>query len=168
MGVGWIDNVYNNSDRSMWIRSIDSSHNGTLTSSNGNNHFALDDGKFHELKPHTHYKANWFGIPWYYQGKHFKSYSADKTINFYTSQIGNQNYIIFLNETNGQELLRQKAPTGSDFHCNLRFENVGTEIDIVNNNPFSGENAGLEIYNQYKEWVKDAASVAASAVSAFV
>lgn len=168
MGIGWVDTVYNNSDKIIKIRSIDECHNGTLKNKNdGNDHFDLHDGDFHELKPQSKYTAEWFGIPWYCQGKHFKTYTADCTINFYMSNIGRQSYIRFVKDSNGQELVRIKVPSGCNFNCNMRFENDGVWIDIVHNHSFSTEYERGNLYNASMEWAEVGVSVAARAISAF-
>ncbi len=166
MGVGWIDNIYNNTSSSWYLRSVDSRNNGKLESS-GIASFTLDDGKFKILRANRHYRASWCGIPWYYNGRHFKTFSQQQSggVNFYTSELENQNWIRYEQVGTGREIARQAAPKGSDFHCTMRFENDGPYIDIVNNNAFSGENALYMIYNESKEWVKVLAPHFAKALS---
>ena len=165
MGVGWIDRVYNNSGTSWYLKSVDDRHNGALAGAGAS--FKLDDANFHALKPRTHYTADWCGIPWYYNGKHFKVLSKDNKsgVIFYTSEIGGDNWILYEELNTGRQLARQAVPKGSDFHCNLRFEDAGIFIDIVNNNAFSGENALYQIYSETKEWVKVLAPEIAKAVA---
>jgi hypothetical protein len=55
--------------------------------------------------------------------------------------MGGGNWIVYEEIGTGRQLARQAAPQGSDFHGNLRFEETGGSIDIINNNAFSGENA---------------------------
>lgn len=166
MGVAWIDNIYNNSDTMYYLKSVDDRNNGAL--SGGGTGFTLDDKSFHPLKPKTHYKADWCGIPWYFQGDHYKALSVNQKsgVHFYTSEIGNKNWIMFENPDNGHQLARQAAPMGSDFHCTLRIENDGIHFDIVNNNSFSGENAVYQVLSETKEWLQVAAPIIADAVKA--
>jgi hypothetical protein len=154
MGIGWIDNIYNNSGTSWYFRSVDARHNGALEGAGTK--FKLDDAEFHILKPKTHYTADWCGIPWYHNGKHYKVLSKDKEsgVLFYTSESEGKNWIKYQDLKGGHQLARQAAPKGSDFHCNLRLEDAGIVIDIVNNNAFSGENALYQMYSETKEWVK--------------
>jgi hypothetical protein len=154
MAVGWIDNVFNNTDTTWFLKSVDDRNNGVLKS--GSASLQLDDAQFHEIKPKTQYGADWCGIPWYFQGKHYKALSRDQKsgIAFFTSEIGAENWIIYNDIATGRPIARQSAPKGSDFHCNLRFEDEGIFLDIVNNNAFSGENAVYQVYSETKEWVK--------------
>lgn len=153
MAVGWIDNIYNNSQQIWYMKSVDDRHNGRLTA--GSESFKLDDGAFHPLSPGIHYTADSCGIPWYYQGKHFKVISRNTTggVRFYTSEIGDKNWIIYEEDGRGRELARQTVPKGSNFHCNLRFEDSGVFIDIVNNPEFSAENAVFQVLRETRDLV---------------
>ena len=166
MGVGWIDKVFNNTGSNWYLKSVDSQNNGALSGGGGN--FTLDDGNFHQLNSRTPYSTNWCGIPWYASGKHFKVFSKSKTggVAFYTSEIEGKNWIVYEDVNTGRQIARQSAPKGSDFHCNMRFEENGVFIDIINNNEFSGENAAYYIYNESKEWVEVGLKVAEMLVGA--
>jgi hypothetical protein len=113
MGVGWIDNIYNNTDKEWCLKSVDDRHNGAIFR-DGRRLFELDDRKYHSLSPHTQFHAEWCGIPWYYQGKHYKAMSADQQSNvqFYTSEMDKKNNIIFLNGQTG-EIIGRKCQRGS-------------------------------------------------------
>src|ERR1700712_3822979 len=158
MGVGWIDNIYNNTGSTWFLKSVDSGHNGAIQPDSGPQ-FTLDDGNFHGLTGNKHFHADWCGIPWYYQGKHFKAFSLDqsKNVQFYTSQVAGKNWIYFLDGVSGNILARKEAPK-VDFHCNLRFEGAGPEIDIVNDDGSTQEVLN-QIYTEAKSWATIAASV---------
>lgn len=166
MGIGWIDNIYNNSSSRWHLKSKQDGHNGAIQGSASN--FILDDGQFHAIESRQAYRADWCGIPWYYQGKHYKVISRNQKrgVLFYTSEIGPDNWIMYEELGTGRVLAKQKAPKGSDFHCNLRFEEEGAYIDIVNNNAFSGENAVFLIYNEYRQWVQTIAPVVGELIGA--
>ena len=166
MGIGWIDNIYNNSSSTWHLKSVDDRNNGAL--SGGGTSFTLDDQNYHALRSGTHYKADWCGIPWYFEGKHFKVISQDrkKGVLFYTSEIGGDNWIVYEELNTGRQIARQSVPKGSDFHCNLRFEEAGVFIDVVNNNAFSGENAVYQILSETKDWVKVLAPIIGAAIQA--
>jgi hypothetical protein len=166
MAVGWIDNLYNNTARPWYLRSVDDRHNGVLVSAGGR--LVLDDGRFHEVAAHTHYAADWCGIPWYFQGKHFKvlSRSGQGGARFFTSEVGAENWLVFEDSGTGRGIGRQSVPKGSDFHCNLRIEDNGVFFDVVNNHAFSAENAVSQIYSEAKEWVGMAMPAIAAAISA--
>ncbi|MCW2635529.1 MAG: hypothetical protein JWQ99_1896 [Blastococcus sp.] len=157
MAVGWIDNIYNNTRAAWFLRSVDSRNNGELTNTRTNGKFTLDDGKFKQLNPSTQYRASWCGIPWYYNGQHFKAFSSSSSaqgVQFFTSELEGKNWIMYVDGATGRTIARQAAPKGSDFHCTMRVEADGVFIDIVNNNEFSGENALFMILNEAKEWAK--------------
>lgn len=166
MSVGWIDNIYNNSSSIWYLKSVDDRYNGALEG--GGTNFTLDDKNFHDLKPKSHYKADWCGIPWYYQGKHFKVITKDQKsgVLFYTSEISDKNWIVYEQLNTGRQIARQAAPKGSDFHCNLRYEDAGVFIDIINNNLFSGEYALYQIYSETKEWVQVLEPIISEAIMA--
>ena len=150
MGTGWIDNIYNHTGSDVHLKSVDDRHNGALRGDGS--HHELDGGGVKILKP-GHYSARWCGIPWYYKGRHYKEYGTHHSrVKFYTSEVGDKNYITFEDPETGRTIARQEAPKGQDFHCNMRFENGGVCIDIVNNNSFSAENATFQILKEGK-WV---------------
>jgi len=166
MGIGWIDNIYNNSSSTWHLKSVDDRNNGAL--SGGGTSFTLDDQNYRALRGITPFKADWCGIPWYFEGKHFKVISQDrkKGALFYTSEIGGDNWIVYEELNTGRQIARQSVPQGSDFHCNLRFEEAGVFIDVVNNNAFSGENAVYQILSETKDWVKVLAPIIGAAIQA--
>jgi hypothetical protein len=128
----------------------------------------VDDRKYHALPGNTHFHADWCGIPWYFEDKHFKVISRDrqKGVLFYTSEIERHNWIVYEELNTGHQIARQAVPTGSDFHCNLRFEAGGVFIDVVNNNAFSGENAAYQIKSETKAWVTALAPIIGAAIQA--
>lgn len=167
MGVGWIDNIFNNTDRHWFFQSVDDRNNGAL--SGGSSNFTLDDRAYHKLSPHTHYTADWCGIPWYYSGKHYKVISPDEHdgVKFYTSQNGAKNCIVYEELQTGRQRILQHVP-GGDFHCNLRIENEGFFIDVVNNHEFSSDNALYLILGKTEEWLKYLAPEVIKAFSSMV
>jgi hypothetical protein len=156
MGVGWIDNIYNNTGSQWFLKSVDSSHNGAIQPDSGAS-FTLDDGNFHGFTP-QHFHANWCGIPWYYQGSHFKAFSTNRmdNVQFYTSYVDSKNWIYYLDGLNGHILARQEAPK-VDFHCNLRFEDSGPVLDIVNDDG-STQEVLTQLYTELKAWTAIAMS----------
>lgn len=153
MGVGWIDNVYNNTDKQWYLKSLDDSHNGAI-SRDGRQLFTLDDHAYHGLSAHTQFHADWCGIPWYYQGRHYKAMSSDqqRNVQFYTSDVEGKNWIYYLDGLTGNIIGRQQAPR-VDFRCNLRFETTGNFIDIVNDSGNVQETVAF-LYNEFKQWVQ--------------
>lgn len=149
MSVGWIDNIYNNARSTWYLKSVDDRNNGALAGS-------------------TRYHADWCGIPWYFEGRHYKVISQDSKngVLFYTSELKGRNWIVYEQLNTGRQIARQAVPTGSDFHCNMRFEPDGVFIDVVNNNQFSGEKAALQIMGEAKSWVKALAPIFAAAIQA--
>ena len=143
---------------------MDDRHNGAL--SGGGTHFTLDDRNYRALQPGMHYKADWCGIPWYFEGKHFKVISQDQRrgVLFYTSEIGGSNWIVYEELNTGRQVARQAVPKGSDFHCNLRFEPTGVFFDVVNNNAFSGENAVYQVMSEAKDWLTVLAPIMSEAL----
>jgi len=167
MGVGWIDRIYNNTDQTLWWRSQDSSHNGAVVAPNTNTRYNMDDGQWHEISPRTSYQADWCGIPWYWNGQHFKAISTGlpNNLQIVTSFMEDgQNYIRFDDGTTGRPVGRQGAPK-IDFHVWLRFEPDGWYWDIKNTDGSTVELATF-IYDQVKFWVPVALNVLASTAKA--
>jgi hypothetical protein len=160
MGVGWIDNIYNNTGSTWFLKSVDSSHNGAIKG--GGESFTLDDGRYHGLNAHNQFHADWCGIPWYWEGSHYKAMSADQqqNVQFYTSQVGGTNWIYFLDGMTGDIVGRQQAPK-VDFHCNMRFEDSGNYIDIINDDGTTQDVIAF-VYNELKQWAQIAAGVFAA------
>jgi hypothetical protein len=167
MGVGYINDIYNNTDKTWYFASIDKQHNGRLTNaSNSSDTFVLDDHAFHALPPHTHYRGAWCGIPWYSHGEHYKQISSNRAnvVNFYTTQIGQNNWIYFEENGTGRIVGRQSVPINTEFHCNMVIGNDGIRIDVVNNPQFSGEMAAYYILRGVEEWFKVAVGEFGAAV----
>lgn len=166
MGVAWIDGIANNTSDEWYIQSIDSGHNGAIKS--GGNRFTLDDKKYHPLSPRTVYRADWCGIPWYTPGPgsdHFKSISLNqqKEVHFFTSFIDGKNWIIYYDPSNLRIAGRQEIPVNGDCRCNLRIEDSGIFIDVVN-----GDSTGFlisQINDEAKSWLTVLAPELAALVS---
>ena len=166
MGVGWIDRIYNNTDLQWLFQSIDDRHNGAIKNSLTGAQFTLDDRQFHALNPRTRFTAEWCGIPWYYNGQHFKTMSTDgsRTAEFFTSDVEGKNWIYFKDGQTGRDIGRQQAPR-VDFHCWLRFENDGNYIDILNDAGLVQETIAY-VLNEARQWVTALAPILAAMVKA--
>jgi len=165
MGVGWIDRIYNNTDLEWQLKSVDDRHNGAI-SRDGRRLFTLDDRNFHALSPQSRFTAEWCGIPWYYNGQHFKAISTDqqRNVEFFTSDVAGKNWIYYKDGLTGRDIGRQEAPR-VDFHCWLRFENDGNYIDILNDAGLVQETLTY-ILNEARQWVQALAPILAAAVKA--
>jgi hypothetical protein len=148
MTVGYINDIFNNTSRQCWIRSVDSQHNGHLTASNGES-FKLDDGNFHGLSAKTHYSAAWCGIPWDANGSHYKvfSYDGNHHLAFSAKEFDGYNYILY--KVGGQMVARQAAPDHAmaEFHCRMMIEDNSFQIAVVNWNSLGNARSSFEIYN---------------------
>ena len=133
MGVGWIEFIYVNTSYSWFIKSVDSRHNGKLTSDEGIS-FSLDDGSFHELQPTDRgrpYSAAQCGIPWE-NGRHYKqvysSVDEKNSLKITTEARGGKNYIKFVDQNTDKLVRQQRVPYA--FKCVLRLEDDGVYIDV--------------------------------------
>lgn len=134
MGVAWIRDIYQNNPSPFWIKSEDKKNNGVVRSDKG---FSLDDRRWHKLDK-GHYRADWFGIPWYYESEknHYKIISLtgdeEQGVKIYHSQLNGQNYILFV-DPSGKTIVRQSVNNRSDTNCKLVFpETGGFYIEPVN------------------------------------
>jgi len=160
MGVGWIDRIYNNTGLEWQMQSIDSRNNGAIRSWPENKQlFDLHDQKFHILSPAAEFRGDWCGIPWYYNGKHYKSLTADQEhfVQIFTSHVEGRNWIYFVDGKTGRDIGRQTAPD-VDFHCYLRFEDSGIFIDIKNDDGTTADVLAF-LYDETKYWVQVAISI---------
>ncbi|WP_339749585.1 hypothetical protein [uncultured Rubinisphaera sp.] len=141
-GVGWIDNIYNNTDETWYFRSVDSQNNGKVGDQE------MNGGGWITLKPNTKYHAEWCAIPWFYQGKHYKSFSLDKAkiVNFYTTENGGKNWIEFENDKTGETIARQQIPD-NDFHAKMIIDETGPRFELTNNQ-YSTENTLREVLKE--------------------
>ena len=123
------------------------------------------------LDPNTKYTAAWCGIPWFANGTLFKAVSLNpfsfpdgqiqpKHTQFVTSELGGVNYIEYMDGLTGRQGARLTAPKGVDFHCNLRFEEEGPYIDILNDDGTTAEFLA-QVNDLQKGWVDEATKVLA-------
>jgi hypothetical protein len=152
--VGWIDRIYNNTNRDWYIKSVDDRFNGKLKRDGGGEEIELDGGQWHRLRSNTLYNCEWCGIPWYYNGQHYKRLSADRQhfVEVFTSSIDRKNWMYYASER-GREVARQQAPGDAPFHTWLRIEDDGCALYIVND---AGEIVDTlkQIAKQVGEWVE--------------
>jgi hypothetical protein len=174
-GIGWIDTVYNNTDKIWYLRSVDDWHNGFLTPDGGGNTLNLAPKNWVGILPHTEYHVNDGAIPWYFRDEHYKAISrnisgpqSNNGVRFYSSEMDDKNWIVYTDH--GKELARQEVPKGnlSDFHCTLRIQDDGIFLKVVNNQ-FSTDKALADIFEGGKwvaeKWLEMAKAVAVAAVS---
>jgi hypothetical protein len=152
MAVGWIDTIYNNSDSHITFGSRDDQNNGVLQEGPGS---PLELSKNQRVAPKSRYHAEFCGIPWYFQGKHYKMLSMNKEIppgvQFYQSEIEGNNWIIFEDMQTGRRIARQRVPN-VDYHCNLILNNDDVLIEVVNDQSVSWEQF-MQAYDEFGKWV---------------
>ncbi len=127
----------------------------------------LDDSQFHKLRPRTKYRTSSVDIPRYTPGCHYKTYSADFTINFFTGKTGEFDCIMFVNSTHGKLIMRKHMPKDGYFHWIMRIENDGVWIDIIDCTSRLNVNPLCMVNNKLAGWMAIEGSMAANAVSAF-
>jgi len=130
MAVGFIEDLYNNSGKQLYVQSHDKMHNGNI---NGKN---LDGGAWVEA-PTGHSKLTWFGIPWFNDGNNYKLFSFDKKngVKIYQSDTGGNNWIYYENMVTGKTLLKQDVnfDEGATYHSKLTVDATGGwVIEVVN------------------------------------
>jgi hypothetical protein len=136
MGVAWITDIYQFSDRPVFIRSRDDRHKGMIIGTQGSEfHADLEDRKWHEL-PKGVYTTRWFGIPWFFKSEHhhYKIISTNEQVMelpesvagvcLYTSILGGQDNIYYANQM-GITFARTVLDQGSDTNCKLIFTSEG-------------------------------------------
>ena len=167
--------MYNNTDKTWYLLSVDDWHNGFLTPVGGGNKLDLAPKNWVGILPHTEYHINDGAIPWFFRDEHYKAISrhisgpqSNDGVRFYSSEMVDKNWIVYTNH--GKELARQEIPKGnfSDFHCTMRIENNGVFLKVVNNQ-FSTDKALADIFQGGKwvaeKWFDMAKAVAVAAVA---
>jgi hypothetical protein len=161
MAVGWIDTMYNNTAARWNLASVDSMHNGSFRDTDSEGRpigpvlFTLDDGQLHGIADNRRYHADWCGIPWYWQGNHYKiitDTNGTKQVQFFQSQEGSSNWVFFQELESGRNIARIEVPKNVDYHCNLRFESDGIFLDVRNDD---GSTADVQhqVYDETKYWM---------------
>jgi len=128
MAQGWIEEIYNNSGKQLYVQSHDKTHNGTI---NGKN---LDGGGWVEA-PTGISKLTYFGVPWFASSNHYKLFSFDKKngVKIYQSDTGGNNWIYYENMVTGKTLLKQEVIREGFYHAKLTVDATGGwVIEVVN------------------------------------
>src|ERR1700730_7889838 len=123
MTVGWIDHIYNNTDQSIQMQSIDDRNNGLVRWSGPQ--FDLQDQLYHDFPQQTSFRADWCGIRWYYRGLHYKAIKApgaNNEVRAFQSFADGSNWIMFQNANTGALVGRQQVSKTVDYRCTLRYE----------------------------------------------
>jgi hypothetical protein len=158
----WIDKVYNNSQSVWYLTSVDEKHNGGLYQ-NGRKVIELDGGQPHAITPGT-YEASWCGVPWSDDQNHYKCVSRNGSgSNLFMAQQDGKNWVLFLNAKTGRFVARVEVSPSADSHVNLRFEDDGVYLDVIDAPDSSGL---LEVLQAGGPWVGAAAAVIAAAIGA--
>ncbi len=132
MGVGWITQIWNGSDRGdVAIQSVDHMNNGRIWFPNTNKDHGQDlqDGGWHNLNPNSHYFSEFCGVPWLSgpPHEHFKSLgnlrspNDSMNIRMYQAFVEPYNTIQWQSDVTGEIFLRQQVPADGDYACQLRF-----------------------------------------------
>lgn len=175
MPIGWIDSIYNNTDQEIRIKSEDDGHNGVVRG--GGTQFALDDRQYHTFAPRTGYIADWFGIPWYWRGIHYKAVTVNENneVRFFQSFIDGRNWVIYQNGNTGAQVGRQEVARSVDYRCTLRFEIDPADqggaplifLDVVNDDG-STEQAIVAVRNEVQAWIETTKGILAEVVKAIL
>lgn len=183
MGIGWIDTIYNNSSSDWTLQSYDDRNNGLITPVTGGagSDFNLDGTAKCTLKAKTQYRASWCGIPWYFEGRHYKVLKAkdDQGVRFYTTEVDDRNWIMFQYINTGQVIGKQMVPKGEDFRCELTLldsvpdrstgevmpgrvqpgNHMAFSLTVVNQTKYSGEKLLRFVYDETGKWVETASQI---------
>ena len=135
MGVGFIENIWHNSEKTWYIKSVDTANNGKIGGK-----IELDGGKWHEIPKHKS-ECDYLGIPWFHEDGHYKALSCDpkkeKGVRLHQKSDGSKNYIVYSNlKSPYQEVARQEVPnTGYQADLRILAENTeqAFEIEVTNN-----------------------------------
>lgn len=153
--TGWIDRIYNNTNRDWYIKSVDDRFNGKLKEHGGGEVIELDGGQWHRLKKNTRYNCEWCAIPWYWEGKHYKLLSgvASKAhyVECFTSSVEGKNWVYYMDAT-GDEVARQKAPNNDAFRLWLRIDDEKCLFYIVNDTGGIIDTL-IQLHTELNKWI---------------
>ena len=150
MGVGFIENIWNNSEKTWYIKSVDKRNNGKIGGK-----IELDGGEWHEI-PKGHQECDYLGVPWVSEDGHYKALSCDpkkeKGVRLYQKYEDGKNYIVYSDlKSPYQEVARQEVPE-TGYQADLRFlannSEQAFEIEVTNE-----QYSNLEFYTQVLEGV---------------
>jgi len=139
MAIGWGNRIFNNSDKTLYVRSVDKKHNGNILASNK---LHLDGGGWVGVPPGS-YDLEWFAIPWYSSGHHYKEFSFETNrqsgIHIYQSLLEGKNYIMYEEIKTGKTLVKQEVPKKEDYRFKVLVDKEGaTLIEVVSSNESFG------------------------------
>jgi hypothetical protein len=78
MSVSWITAIYNNTDEAFYMWARDRQHLGVFTNERGTEVGRNDDNAVLTIPPGAAYTADWAGIPWYADEKHYRAISTTR------------------------------------------------------------------------------------------
>jgi len=77
MSVSWITGIYNNTDHTLYMWARDQMHLGGFKDQNGTEVGKNDNGEVLTIRPGAQLTAEWCGIPWYADERHFRALSTN-------------------------------------------------------------------------------------------
>ena len=76
MSVSWITGIYNNTGRTFYMWARDAQHLGVFKDQNGREVGKNDDNEALTIGPRARLHAEWCGIPWYADERHYRAVSS--------------------------------------------------------------------------------------------
>lgn len=137
MGVGYVEEVWNNGPGDIYVRSVDTIHNGDWTVDG--TFVNLDGGDWHKM-PKGNFNMRYFGIPWYDNGKKYKEFKADPDSDegvriYQTEQEGETNVIMWVNIKTGRTIAKQSVPASGGYKMKMCVDadgGGGFYLEVVN------------------------------------
>jgi hypothetical protein len=78
MSVSWITGIYNNTNTTFYMWAVDDNHLGVFKNESGQQVGTNDNGAVLTIGPRARLNADWCGIPWYADERHYRAVSTHR------------------------------------------------------------------------------------------
>jgi hypothetical protein len=111
MSVSWITGLYNNTDRTFYMWARDQMYLGVFKDQSGREVGKNDNGEAVRIGPRAQLTAEWCGIPWYADERHFRALSThsgdrSRALLMWQSAKENSDGITLINGQSMREIAR--------------------------------------------------------------
>jgi len=151
MTKGWGNRLFNNSDKTLYVRSTDNKHNGNILE--GSTTLHLEGGGWVAVPP-GEYDLEYFKLPWYHSGEHYKefAFATDRKsgIHIYQTVLDGANIIMYEEIATGITLVKQEIPKKDNYRFKVLVEEGGAcRIELVSSN----ENFGAFVLDAVGKYI---------------
>ena len=168
MNVSYIEEIFNNTNRTFAMWSTDSKHNGVFDDFDSGKRVGDNDwGNTLLIKPHARLKASWCGVPWYKDGRCYRVIAQAKNqvkfgLRIYQSETDGGDGIHFINHKTGRPIRQGGAvvpfPRSGDRQFALTIDEIDgvLEFKLWNRQTKTGKQEFVNTLGQFaKDYYED-------------